>query len=135
MGWKVTKETLTCGSLGIPQTTPAPAGSFSPAIGTVTIPANTVWEVVFIYAREQSAAGFGSNPWAAYLRDSAQTTNIYAKVFVDNTGADIYRTNNESPISQTIGPFTEDKTLEAVGWTSSGARVVTGLFRLLQSYD
>lgn len=133
MGWETYDETRTCGSLGVPRTSRNVAEI--PVIGTVTIPANTVWEVIHMQGRESLASG---DAWTAFLRDADDTSIIYARI-CGLSGAQVTKGNDASPLASTIGPFTEDKTLQAVCATlvtaEPGAVTCTALFRLLQSYD
>lgn len=131
MSWETKTETLTCGTLGSSQASAAEAAS-NP-LGTVTIPANTTWEVTLIQSRSWVGGGLGR----LVLRDSATTTNIYATIVVPALGQ-VSKSNNGSPIASTIGPFTEDVTLELILFSIGGGfslAINSGIARLTQSYD
>ena len=110
--------------------TPNPGGTVRVG-STVTIPANTSWEVTSI----NIVHTVGANPGQLVLRDTVTTTLVYAQVDTNGVG-DTMVSDSGNPIGDKIGPFTEEKTLEVALIADAAANQVTasGIARIQQIY-
>ena len=142
MSFSLQKQTISFLATDISIVVPAGATVASVA-GTVTIPANSTWEITRFYEQHSVASGIGVTMDLITTAEVGSGGEPYAELQTlggATVNASEVLSNNGYPIGRTVGPFEEDTTLsinlsaEAQVFAGTTVTVHTVVLRLDQSY-